>query len=474
MSWSKLFGDLAKDYIRENGVKGTMEDLGSLASGIKGFFSSDDDYSDDDSSDDDSSDDENIWEPYNEFLEQERYQAAMDYVKRVYSGQEKDYIYHYYIGNTYSLMGEYGKAINQLQQSYSKCPKNTDDANVIKEKLDFAKHRNEYQKAWKTLLTDLEKLRNNKEFNEAIRQLDKFYNKYDNGQKDIYYWEQMFEIHNCQEFTKEDVFARNDRTLQLDLNKMRELANEDTYETLTSMETRINYFNYQLKIGRLSSKKQFDIIKIEIEKWFGSDSNKEINESYWSSIVYNYIYALESNVLVGNSREEDLDNANKALNQYSRIIKTYEDEEIREICEDEIKDLCQRLENLKSIKPIVISAPEKTSQKNGSESTSDSEKEYKDEILACLADDGEISDRERRLLDKLRKSLGISEERAMQIETECKNNGMSENELEYLEELRACLTDGEISEKEERLLQRLRKSLGISEDRELEIRNMLK
>ena len=48
-------------------------------------------------------------------------------------------------------------------------------------------------------------------------------------------------------------------------------------------------------------------------------------------------------------------------------------------------------------------------------SMSDEEKEYQEELKACL-EDGTISDRERRLLDRLRKSLGISEERAMAIE----------------------------------------------------------
>ena len=43
------------------------------------------------------------------------------------------------------------------------------------------------------------------------------------------------------------------------------------------------------------------------------------------------------------------------------------------------------------------------------------EKEYQEELKACL-EDGTISDRERRLLDRLRKSLGISEERAKAIE----------------------------------------------------------
>ena len=44
------------------------------------------------------------------------------------------------------------------------------------------------------------------------------------------------------------------------------------------------------------------------------------------------------------------------------------------------------------------------------------EQEYADEFKACLEDDGEISSKERRLLDKLRNSLGITPERAKEIE----------------------------------------------------------
>ena len=47
------------------------------------------------------------------------------------------------------------------------------------------------------------------------------------------------------------------------------------------------------------------------------------------------------------------------------------------------------------------------------------EKEYADEYKACL-EDGEISDRERRLLDKIRISLNISVPRATEIENALK------------------------------------------------------
>lgn len=460
-----FLGGFSEGYIKERGIDGTLEDLGDAAKRVKGWFSENDDSPEDE--------DDPIAEGYNELIEKDDYQGAIDFIRECYKGEEKDYVYHFYIGKAYYHMGEYGKAINFLQQSYSRCPKNTDDANMIKEELDNAKYQDEYGKAWGTLLTDLEELRENNQCDEAIRQLDNFYNKYDDGQKDFYYWSQIFEIHKKQEIKKEDLYAKNDRNLQFDLNKMRELAKDGNYETLNSKEEALNHFNYAIKVRKLSEKQQFDVVKIEIEKYY-SDSNKEINEFYWSNLIDNYIKALESDVVVGNSREDDIDNAIKALNQYSRIVKTLEDEEIRQILEEEVIILKQQLDNFKNNKPSVASDMERSSQEKENESTTDNEIEYKNEILACLADDGEITERERRLLDKLRKSLGISEDRAMQIEAECKNNGMTENEMEYLEELKACLADGMISDKEERLLQRLRKSLGISEERGIEIRNMIK
>ena len=108
---------------------------------------------------------------------------------------------------------------------------------------------------------------------------------------------------------------------------------------------------------------------------------------------------------------------------------------------------------------------------SSSASVTSEEQEYLEEIRACLDNDGEISSRERRLLDRLRKSLGITEARAKELEASV--NNMSDDEKEYQEELKACLEDGTISDRERRLLDRLRKSLGISEERAKAIENRL-
>ena len=100
------------------------------------------------------------------------------------------------------------------------------------------------------------------------------------------------------------------------------------------------------------------------------------------------------------------------------------------------------------------------------------EKEYLEELKNCLEESGEISSGERRLLEKLRKHLGISEERALALEESLKPS-LTEDEKEYLEEYKLCLEEGgSISASERRLLDKLRNRLGISEERAKEIEKM--
>lgn len=103
--------------------------------------------------------------------------------------------------------------------------------------------------------------------------------------------------------------------------------------------------------------------------------------------------------------------------------------------------------------------------------TNDAEQEYLDELKEVLAD-GEITPRERRLLEKIRVQLGISTERAQQLEQSVTSPALSEEELEYLNEYREIIADGEISARDQRFLDKLKKTNGISDQRALEIEKM--
>ena len=109
-----------------------------------------------------------------------------------------------------------------------------------------------------------------------------------------------------------------------------------------------------------------------------------------------------------------------------------------------------------------------------SSSYSEEELEYLEELKSCLSEGNEISPKERRLLVKLSDTLGISEERAIEIENSLVIPSFTENEKEYMEEFKACFEEGnEISEKERRLLNKVRIGLDISEERAYEIETFI-
>ena len=68
--------------------------------------------------------------------------------------------------------------------------------------------------------------------------------------------------------------------------------------------------------------------------------------------------------------------------------------------------------------------------------------------------------------------LGISPERAEELEASLAAPILSDDEKEYLEEYKAAAVDGVVSEKERRLLDKLKKMYGISDERAKEIEAM--
>lgn len=98
------------------------------------------------------------------------------------------------------------------------------------------------------------------------------------------------------------------------------------------------------------------------------------------------------------------------------------------------------------------------------------EKQYEEEVLAFL-EDGLIEVRERRALERLRERLGLTKEQAMKIEMKLLST-MTDEEKEYLDEYKAILEDGEISSRERKMLERYRVRLGISSERAVEIESM--
>lgn len=99
---------------------------------------------------------------------------------------------------------------------------------------------------------------------------------------------------------------------------------------------------------------------------------------------------------------------------------------------------------------------------------SSDEQEYL-EMFKEYAADGEISERDRKMLDKFRSRLGISEDRARELEESFFKLQLTEDEKEYLEMYKEYAADGEISERDRKMLNKMRDRMGISEERAKEI-----
>ena len=124
-------------------------------------------------------------------------------------------------------------------------------------------------------------------------------------------------------------------------------------------------------------------------------------------------------------------------------------------------EVAVEFEDIDNLQQIVSN--ENTHEIENKTTSTQSHEQYAEELRFMLEDDGEIDEKERRVLERLRKNLGLSDEEARQIEEEITQ--LSQNEKEYLEEYQAIIADGEITERERRLLNRLSSSLGIAEER---------
>ena len=113
----------------------------------------------------------------------------------------------------------------------------------------------------------------------------------------------------------------------------------------------------------------------------------------------------------------------------------------------------------------------KTHEEEKSSDNSSDEQEYV-EMYKEYAADGEISERDQKMLDKFRSRLGISVERARELEESCSKPKLTEDEQEYLEMIKEYAADGEISERDRKMLNKMRDRMGISEERAKEIEKL--
>lgn len=411
MGWGKFLGDFAKGYISERGIDGALQDANSIKNGISQLFGSSDDDKDD-------SDDEEL-----------------------------------------------------AQQ---------------------------YQQLWNEMVESINKKLDEQNFNGAFNELDSFYRNYENNEKDFYYyyWRGVIRFRIWQ---NSDIDSPDDQKLyskatteigqakqlmstddQRDMIKDLKQALKETADNRASQKAYSKKFDsftnefeslmYPDKTINSSKEEDYKQLFTKIDDFYAENENSYDAFYYFlRAKVYNSMFAyftlsldngvtLDQNILKSKfaGAKEDTQRMVNLSNDSNYIS-------LRNRINEQIEEIEQKL-----------NTASKTSQTSVPANNQKNEAEYLDELKACLSDDNQISDRERRLLNRLRESLGISETRAKELEDSLINGGLTEDEKEYLDALKDSLVDGVISDRERRLLDKLRISLGISDDRAKELEQSLK
>ena len=160
--------------------------------------------------------------------------------------------------------------------------------------------------------------------------------------------------------------------------------------------------------------------------------------------------------------------ANARVNYSQQMERSFEREEETEW---EISVTFKPLEELNNMGQQVLNVEvvESTMEQPNLPQYTANEKEYIDSLRDFLEDDAEITPRERKMLDKIRVKLGISEERAQELEASLAKPQLTEDEQEYLDMYREYAEKGEVTEKERRRLDKFANALGLSKERVKEI-----
>lgn len=104
---------------------------------------------------------------------------------------------------------------------------------------------------------------------------------------------------------------------------------------------------------------------------------------------------------------------------------------------------------------------------------SKNDQEYLNEVKDYIEDYGKIGLKERKYLEKTRMRLGISESRAAELEASICQPKLTDEEKEYLDEVREVRKDYDgISQRERKYLEKTRIRLGISVERANELERM--
>lgn len=415
MGWGKLIGDLGQRYINKRGIEGAMDDINSIRNGVSKLFGPN--GNNDDSDEDDYQCDWNkTIDGIRECMAKNEYQEAINVLESFYRDYDEDYDFWYV----------YWRADIAFSQWEDRTLDEVDNHAVTLS--------SQCEILYSSVRTWLSRVEAN-----ASKEVE--YEKYR---------ELSNSLMSCKDFY--DGLLKENKVWgeinsALDPQKTQQGPQLKNFENAISKVKSLNHYDKRLYSYHEGLLRVYELL-LEAST-HNSTLLNEVRQKYQQ--IANDIAAASDGIK--KTAGDDQDDINKAANFVDTISELL----------NKVTDI---IEGKASVS--VSSATSNTSNHTSNTSVSENEQEYLEEIKACLADDGTISDRERRILNRLRDSLGISEQRAKELE-DLLNKGLTDDEKEYLDALKDSLIDGVINNRERRLLDKLRASLGISEARAKEL-----
>ena len=214
------------------------------------------------------------------------------------------------------------------------------------------------------------------------------------------------------------------------------LAVDPEWQRLVKMRIEGNMLHHRL---RISSKKTMSV----------SDSRMDSVKAAFKTFVANGNVAFTSQMEKTFSREEEKE---------WEISVTF-----KSLREFGVGDT-NRQEAVSSVEEKAIESKEMKITSN--------EQKYLNSLKKFLVDDAEITAQERKMLDKICQKHGISEERAAELEKSLQKPQLSDDEQVYLDMYHEYTAKGEVTERERRILNEFADAMGIENERIKEIENL--
>lgn len=238
-----------------------------------------------------------------------------------------------------------------------------------------------------------------------------------------------------------------------------------------------SYETADLSMNQINDiKGAFEALMVNVSANYSSTSDttfSSTNETEWEiDVVFK---PLDEFKQIADADSKPSEEAAATLTGNSDAEEEYKEEYLFYVENGEISDKERRLLERKRIKLGISEEKAKEIEQSLSGQLTAEELQYEEEVLFFLEDDGMIDEQERKILERKRIKFGISEARAAEIEQLCMSQEppLTEEEQEYIDTYKDLVSDGVVSDRERRILERQRKLSGISEDRAKKLESMI-